>query len=448
MRVLGGAGEGSSSPPARMQAPSVSSPPAAGVPPLPARMAAVTSGHDPWPRVVQRQLGRVLQLAVAMVAGIEAIGNASQTLAWGRGLSGGVVPFGWDLCARLGQLDVLVALTAVVIVVPVLAVAVMLAPRWASASSGLDGVEPRGAMDRLATFRLMSGLASAATGFAAVGVALAAVLVAAGLADGTPLQGSCSPGGAAYLAVAIASIGVLLACLVALPVASQLEALDLVRQAEVRRLEQQLGRIEAAAPDGRTAGWWRLLLWVAGFAMVTVVAVFVLAWFVPDVPVLGTAAELAPQGFALAVAYLLTAGLLAVVPACLAWWAVSVDLPGLARGMAALGWLVVLGAAGAMIAGEPPLGATGPLATRPGMAVLVLPIALVLLNSLGIGPGRRNSGGLGMVLVRRTLDLGLADARDGRPELGAPRRSAETPTTAPTRADPDTVVPRRALPRR
>ncbi|MCW5952354.1 MAG: hypothetical protein KIT69_08865, partial [Propionibacteriaceae bacterium] len=316
---------------------------------------AAQDDHHGTPQV-RRQLADILKLSVAAVVGIEVVGNWQQVPALARWVGGEAVVFGWDLCAGLDRSETLLALLAVVLGLAVLALAVVQSSRPAERHPDDDQA------GRIAAFRVTFGLVKASAAFAAAGAALAIVQVAALLAVGTPLQGSCTPTGAAYLTVLLASLGVLVACLVVLPISAQLET-QVVRRAELQRLERQLERLQEWVPQRARAGWWRLQWAVILLAGAAIVSVLGLAWLNhPNLP-LPAAMELAPRVLPVIGAYALPVVLLAGVPAVVAWWAVSLDLLGLARGLAVLSWLLALGSAGAVVARVPVDADIGPLGT-------------------------------------------------------------------------------------
>ncbi len=382
---------------------------------------------------MRRQLGDILKLTLVAVVGVQAIGNWPNVLALGRLLNGDAVAFRWDVCAGLGPPEALLAQLTAVSALSILTVAVVSSSRLPDRRGDAD--DQAGPISAL---RLMSGLVKASAGFAAAGAALALVQVAALLAVGTPWQGSCTPAGGAFLTVLLAALGVLVACLLVLPISSLLETRRFVGEAELRRVQRQLERLEAWAPRRDRAGWWRLLRAVTQLAAAVAVPVLVLGWLArPNLP-LPAARELAPQLWPVIAAHALALLLLITIPAVVAWWAVSVDLLGFARGLAVLSWLLSLGLAGQVIARAPAGADLGPL----HVAVLVLPISLVVLRILGVLPYGRDPGGLALVLVRRLLVRELAVVRleaesapDPTPRRGLanPQRNGSRPGHLPKR---------------
>lgn len=387
---------------------------------------------------MRRQLGDIAKLTLAALVGVEVIGNWPQVPALARRLSGEAAAFGWDLCAGMERSEALLALLAIVIALAVLAVAIVQSSRPAERPADAHDEQ----IGRIAAFRVTYGLVRACAALAAAGGVLAIVQVAALLAVGTPWQGSCTPAGAAYLTVLLASLGVLIACLVVLPISAQLQT-QAVRQAELRRVERQLQRLEEWAPQRDRAGWWRLQRTVILLAGAAIVSVLGLAWLShPNLP-LPAAVELAPRVLPVIAAYALPVVLLAGVPAVVAWWAVSLDLVGLARGLAVLSWLLVLASAGAVVARVPADSDIDPL----GVLVLVLPISLAVLRILGVLPYGSDPGGLALVGVRRMLLRKRAAAQraaESAPE--PPRRGWEAPEPNERTQEAMAGSPKRGVP--
>jgi hypothetical protein len=392
---------------------------------------------------VQRQFGVVLRLTVAVVMGIELLGNRTQWTALGHWLRGEPRAVSWDLCAGLAQSDVLAVMVAIAIAIPALAIAIAQLPR--PAHPGDDRPDPDEQGDRIAAFRLMAGLARAIAAFAALGAALACLQVGAVLLADTAWGGSCTVSGGSYVVIVLAIVGVLLAGLVVLPISGQLEAQRFLRRAEQQRLERQLGRLRERAPRQRGLAW-HLVLAVVALAVATAGSVLVLAWLVrPGAPLLATTLELVPLAAPGILVSAMFSAILAAIPAYATWWAVSLDLSSLARGLALLGWLAGLMPVGMVIAGSQAMATSDAVGFWPFALVLMLPAALAMLWILGIARLGWGSGGVALVLVRRVLQSKLAEARsDAEPEPAA--RRGQEPRGQDRPVAPAVPLPRRALP--